>query len=223
MNIRRLFCVAGAFACFTLLASAAWALDVDEDSYAAIAYAPSTGKFRYSYNYDSRYGAEQAALRGMTEKDAKIVTWVNRGFCALALGDEVGCYGVGWTFGDDASNTDAMERATRRCREVTTGARVVICLVSDGQYIYEPKPIPRVVTPVETKPASSLAPIVPEFNPAFADSPFFPFKPVTPQPSLAPRPLHPELTPPPFNSSPFNPSPLNPFFPHLNPEPTVFP
>lgn len=165
MNFRRFLCVAAVFASLATLAPAVQAIDVSEWSYAAIAYAPSTGKYRYSYNYGSRAAAEQAALRGMVEKDAKIVCWVNRGFCALALGDEVGSYGTGWEYGDAASNTAAMETALRNCRERTKGARVVLCLVSDGQYIYEPKPIPR-VTPVETtQPAPNLAPVFPFYNP----------------------------------------------------------
>src|ERR1700733_9615979 len=35
----------------------------DGDTYAAIAYSPSTGKWGYGYNYGTRGGAERAALR----------------------------------------------------------------------------------------------------------------------------------------------------------------
>jgi hypothetical protein len=165
MNIRRFLCVASVFALFTTLASAAWAIDVSEDSYAAVAYAPSTGNFRYAYNHGSRHSAEQAALSRLTEKDAKIVCWVNRGFCALAVGDEPGSYGTGWTFGDDAGSREAMDTALRNCRERTKGARVVLCLVSDGQYIFELKPIARFL-PIETTPSPSFAPLLPPiFNP----------------------------------------------------------
>ena len=165
MNFRRFLCVASVLACLITLSSAGWAIDVSNGSYAAVAYAPSTGNFRYSYNHGSRQSAEQAALRGLTETDAKIVCWINRGFCALALGDELGRYGTGWTFGDDAGNAEAMETALRNCRERTTGARVVLCLVSDGQYIYEPKPTR--LLPVETTlPSPSFTPLLPPiFNP----------------------------------------------------------
>jgi hypothetical protein len=211
MNIRRFLCTATAFACFALVSTASWALDVSEWSYAAIAYAPSTGNFRYSYNYGSRYSAEQAALRGMSEKDAKIVCWVNRGFCALALGDDVGAYGTGWEYGDDASNTEAMDTALRNCRERTKGARIAICLVSDGQYIYEPKP-PKVTTPVETKPAASASPLFPsfpEFNPLAPQSPsqFTPFKPFNS----------------PFNNSPFDPFATKPNSSTLLPDSPLLP
>ncbi|WP_254513917.1 DUF4189 domain-containing protein [Anatilimnocola floriformis] len=165
MNLRHMFCVASVFVCLAALCSTVWGLDVSDDSYAAVAYAPSTGNFSYSYNHGSRASAEQAALRRLTEKDAKIVCWVNRGFCALAIGDEVGRYGTGWTFGDDASNTEAMETALRNCRERTKGARIAICLVSDGQYIYEPKPIPRVLPVTNPEPSASLFPSFPFLNP----------------------------------------------------------
>ncbi|QDU25645.1 hypothetical protein ETAA8_07150 [Anatilimnocola aggregata] len=163
MNVRRFLCVASVFACLICLSSTVSAIDVSNTSYAAVAYAPSTGNYRYAYNYGSRFSAEQAALRQMTEKDAKIVCWVNRGFCALALGDEAGSYGTGWTFGDEAGNAEAMETALKNCRERTKGARIVLCLVSDGQYIYEPRPIPR-FRPIETTPPSpSLVPLLPPF------------------------------------------------------------
>lgn len=112
---------------------------IDAGSYAAVAYSPSTGKFRYSYNYRSRSAAEQAALRGLVEADARIVCWVNNGFCALALGDDVGCWGTGWRYGSGASNSGAMQRALEECRRRTTGARIVVCLSSDGQYVYQPR------------------------------------------------------------------------------------
>lgn len=232
MNLRRFLCVASVFAGLTAFTSSTQAIDVSEDSYAAIAYAPSTGNYRYSYNYGSRYSAEQAALRGLTEKDAKIVCWVNRGFCALALGDDVGCYGTGWTYGDDASNTEAMDTALTNCREHTKGARIVLCLVSDGQYIYHPKPVTR-VPPAETAKATpSLAPFTPpgpslnpnHFNPPVFDAPFLK-SPLLNPPYLNPPnldPTSPLLDP---NSPLFSPNAprFHPNAPILIPDPTMTP
>ena len=113
-------------------------IDIYEDSYAAIAYSPSSGQFHYAYNYGSRSAAEKAALARCQESDAKIVCWVNNGFCALALGDEVGSYGTGYEWGDGASNTDAANRARSECAKRTTGAHVVLVLSSDGQVIQKP-------------------------------------------------------------------------------------
>ncbi len=118
-------------------AASAQSLDVDSSSYAAVAYSPSTGDYGYSYNYGSRWSAEKAALERCDAPDARIVGWVNRGFFALALGDDKSCWGTGWSYGDDATNTEAITRALAECRKRTTGARLVLCLVSDGQYIVE--------------------------------------------------------------------------------------
>ena len=116
-------------------------IDIDEDSYAAVAYSPSTGKFAFSYNYGSRSSAEKAALKQLDKEDGKIVTWVNNGFCALALGDEVGKYGMGYRWGDGASTRGAAERALAECSKRTTGARLVLVLSSDGQVIQKEKKV----------------------------------------------------------------------------------
>jgi len=116
-------------------AASAQSLHVSSDSYAAIAYSPETGFFGYSYNDGSRWAAEKAALKRCQGSDARIVCWVNRGFCVLALGDDKSCWGAGWSYGDGASNTEAINRALTECRRRTTGARLILCLVSDGQYV----------------------------------------------------------------------------------------
>lgn len=109
---------------------------IDEDSYGAIAYSPSTGKIGYSYNQCCRHHAEEAALEACPEKDARIVCWVNEGFCAIALGDDKSTWGTGWSYGDGASNTEAINHALKKARERTTGARIELVFSSDGQYIY---------------------------------------------------------------------------------------
>jgi hypothetical protein len=113
-------------------------IDIDDDSYAAIAYSQSTGRYAYAYNYGSRWSAEKAALRQLDKEDGKIVCWVNNGFCALALGDDVGCYGTGYEWGDGASNLDAANRARSECAKRTAGAHVVLVISSDGQVIQKP-------------------------------------------------------------------------------------
>jgi hypothetical protein len=114
-------------------------IEIDEYSYAAIAYSKATGEYAFSYNYGSRSSAEKAALKQLNKPDGKIVCWVNNGFCALALGDEVGSYGVGYRWGDGASTRRAAERALAECAKRTTGARVVLILSSDGQLIQKEK------------------------------------------------------------------------------------
>jgi serine/threonine-protein kinase len=102
----------------------------DGDTYAAIAYSPTTGNFGYAYNYGSRWAAERAALRNCKAKDAKIVTWVSNGFCALALGDDKSAWGVGWSYGQGATNTYAKKQALMQCGKRTKNARLVVCVCS---------------------------------------------------------------------------------------------
>ena len=100
------------------------------DTYAAIAYSPATGKWGYGNNYGSRGAAERAALQNCPEPDARIVTWVHNGFCALALGDDRSCWGIGYSWGNGASNTAARNFALQDCRGRTTGAHIVLCVYS---------------------------------------------------------------------------------------------
>ncbi len=118
-------------------------IEIDPDSFAAIAYCPSTGEFHYAYGYDDRWSAQKAAMDRCKAKDARIVCWVNEGFCALALGDD-NAWGVGYSYGGGSNNTEAMNNALEECKKRTTGAHVVVCLSSDGQYIHKPEPRPAV-------------------------------------------------------------------------------
>jgi hypothetical protein len=112
-------------------------LDISSYSYAAVAYSEETGEMHYAYSYGSRYAAEQAALKACTAKDAKIACWVNRGFCALAVAED-GDWRFGYSHGDGSSNTEAQEYALEDFRAAGKKARIVICLSSDGQYVYKP-------------------------------------------------------------------------------------
>lgn len=114
----------------------------DGDTYAAIAYSPATGKYGYAYNFGSRASAEEAAVRNCKADDARIVTWVNNGWCALALGDDRSSWGTGWSFGDGATNTFAKQQPLGECRKRTTGCRVVLCICSLNLAPEFPSPMP---------------------------------------------------------------------------------
>lgn len=107
----------------------------DPCSYAAVAYSPSTGHYGYVYNYYSRSEAERAALSEVSDKDARIVGWVNDGWLVLAIGDNK-AHGVGWEFGDGALNTTAARRAIAECEKQNGNVRKLIVLNSAN---YEPK------------------------------------------------------------------------------------
>jgi hypothetical protein len=132
---------------FAAVARADSTIDINSDSFAAIAYSPATGKYGYGYNYRNRSAAEKAALDNCGTEDARIACWVNRGFCALALGDDKTCWGVGWQYGGGSSNNDAKKSALENCGKRTTGAHIAVCLSSDGQYIWEPSKSAIVIRP----------------------------------------------------------------------------
>ena len=112
-------------------------IEISGRSYAAIAYSPATGKYGYSYNLRSRAAAEKVALEKCGAEDARIVTWVNKGFIALALGSDKSCWGVGWSYGNGSSNTAAKNYALDDCRKRATDAHIALALSSDGQYIWD--------------------------------------------------------------------------------------
>jgi hypothetical protein len=107
-------------------------VDISPYSHAAVAFSSSTGKYGYAWNHGSRAEAERVALSRCTEKDARIVGWVNEGFLVVAIGED-NTYGMGYRFGDGASNRDAYNRALKELSERTTAKgrpKVVIVLCS---------------------------------------------------------------------------------------------
>lgn len=103
---------------------------LDGQTYAAIAYSPSTGKYGYGNGYRSRYAAEREALRQCPESDAKVVGWVCNGFLALAVGDD-NAYGTGYSFNAGATNGAAMNNAMAECRKHTSkNPHILICICS---------------------------------------------------------------------------------------------
>jgi len=111
-------------------------IQINTNSYAAVAFSRSTNRYHYAHNYPSRAEAEQAALRGLNAGDGKLAGWVKGGFFALAFSYDGG-WRTGWSYGEAASNADAASHALRDFRAQGRGARIVVCLSSDGQYIYK--------------------------------------------------------------------------------------
>ncbi len=99
------------------------------DTYAAIAYSPKTGKYGYAYGQSTRDMAEGIAKRRCKAADAKVVTWVHNGWCALAIGEN-GTYGVGWSYGNGATNRDAKLNALDECQKRSKKARLLLCVCS---------------------------------------------------------------------------------------------
>jgi len=112
-------------------------VQIRDGSYAAIAYSPSTKAFGYGYDYNSRSSAEQAALRNCPHADARVVTWVSGGFCALVESDD-GSWGAAADWGVGSSNLRALDQARLEAEKHGKSHRVVLILSSDGSYIHRP-------------------------------------------------------------------------------------
>jgi hypothetical protein len=112
-------------------------IEISGNSFAAIAYSPSTGKYAYACDLRSRKAAEKEAVEKCGAPDATVACWVNKGFCALALGEDKSCWGVGWSYGGGSSNDAAKDYALDDCRKRTTGVHIAVVLSSDGQYIWD--------------------------------------------------------------------------------------
>ena len=102
---------------------------IDFSTYAAVAFSPSTGKYGYCWDSPTRGRAEQEALSKCPEKDARIVGWVQGGWLVLAIGND-NIYGVGWEYGDGATNTDAVLRAKSECQKRGGKVHTLVILCS---------------------------------------------------------------------------------------------
>lgn len=116
-------------------ASKAHAVDIDFGRYAAVAYSSKTGKFGYAWDWGSRATAESVALMNCKADDAKVVGWVKGGWLVLAVADD-NAYGVGYTFGEGASNADARQRAIKDCMKhsKSTGPIKIKVVLCSGDY-----------------------------------------------------------------------------------------
>jgi hypothetical protein len=103
--------------------------DESHGTFGAIAYSRETGKYGYASECKTREAAEEEAKRKCQAHDARIVTWVRNGFCALAVGAE-GAWGGGWSAGKEASSTAAKDHALAECKKHSSTARLLICVDS---------------------------------------------------------------------------------------------
>ena len=73
-------------------------IEIDPDSFAAIAYSPSTGEFQYSYGQQDRAAAEQAAAP-CKRSEGRTHCRLGQGRlpCPGGLGDDKLAWGTGYT------------------------------------------------------------------------------------------------------------------------------
>jgi Tfp pilus assembly protein PilW len=85
-------------------------------NYGAIAYSSSTGKWGYSYEYDSQRGAESRALAECRNDggsdDCEVTVWFNQACGALAV-DGTGAWGADWA----ESKREAESKALANCKQ----------------------------------------------------------------------------------------------------------
>lgn len=94
------------------------------DFWAAIAYSESTGKFGASCNWTADINASRSARENCNTSDARTVVMCNNGWCALALGEDRGKWGVGW--GEDRPSAERF--ALQSAKERTRNAKVVFSI-----------------------------------------------------------------------------------------------
>lgn len=102
---------------------------ISSDTYAAVAFSKSTGKYGYAWNHPSRAAAEKQALANCKAPDAEIVGWVNFGWLVLAIGSD-NSYGTGWEYGDRAFLKTAAMRAITNCRKHQQAIKTIVILCS---------------------------------------------------------------------------------------------
>jgi hypothetical protein len=94
------------------------------NSYAAIAYSPSTGRWGYGNGYPSQSQAIARARSECGRADAR-TSWAKNSWIALAISDRSrGGYGMAWA----TTASGARSRALAECRRHNPDARVVVCV-----------------------------------------------------------------------------------------------
>ena len=94
------------------------------NSYAAVAYSPSTGQWGYGHGYPNQSQAISRARSECGQADARTF-WCKNAWIALAISDR-SPGGFGWAFAPTAAA--ARSRALAQCRARNPDARVVVCV-----------------------------------------------------------------------------------------------
>jgi hypothetical protein len=98
-----------------------------DDTYAAIAYSPNTGRYGYATGRPTRAAAESVAVAECNRPDARVVVWSRNEYCALAVGDNRKVYGYGYSPDKEEARAIALREAEKR----TTNCFVILVIHSD--------------------------------------------------------------------------------------------
>ena len=108
-----------ALALGALLATLGSTAALADDKYGAIAFSQDTGRHGYSYNYNSRGGAESRALNECG-RSCSVAVWFRNACGALAVGEN-NAYGSGWA----VDRGDAENIALDGCGQHAGDCRIV--------------------------------------------------------------------------------------------------
>jgi serine/threonine-protein kinase len=89
------------------------------DNYGAIAFSQDSGNYGYSYDHNTRAGAERDALNRCNASDCTVVVWFMNDCGALASGDHNG-YGTGWA----SSRGEAENIAMSNCKNESSNCSI---------------------------------------------------------------------------------------------------
>ena len=87
--------------------------------FGAIAYSPATGRYGYSWNFQSRTAAQNAALRKCGIRDCRVVSWFRNACGSLATSR------YGWGAAANVNLYQAQNTAIRGCSNYGPGCQVV--------------------------------------------------------------------------------------------------
>ncbi len=88
-------------------------------TFGSIAYSPATGRYGYSWNYNSRSQAQNAAIRECGVRDCRVVSWFSNACGSLATSR------YGWGSSWNANGAQARISAVRACSQYGPGCRSV--------------------------------------------------------------------------------------------------
>jgi hypothetical protein len=104
-------------------------LQAGDDTYAAIAFSPSTGLYGFGNGFDNKDDAIEKALQECGGKDA-LTKWCRNAWIALAVSKKTASgYGYGWAWGETAG--EARHAALENCRAHNPDAQLMLCISSE--------------------------------------------------------------------------------------------
>jgi hypothetical protein len=106
-------------------------VEIDSNTYAAIAFSQKTGKYGYAWNYRSRAAAQREALARCPGADAEVVAWVNFGWAVLVIGED-GASGYATAYGEGATSGDAYRNALGEMRKHSDARVKTVLIVCSG-------------------------------------------------------------------------------------------